>query len=431
MWRLCDLHNHTTPNEKCSDAWNAEAWIESCLDAGLDVAAVTDHDHCNHISEAISAASGTSLVVIPGVEVSTDRGHVLVLAPGDDGTGALTEFVSRAGVRPESQVDFDHVAQLLKEYRTTNEAFNRFLVAVGSHVDIEGSLLGPSALQVERQLQLANQLHALEVCRDEVREEWIRTGVKQRSTPTFALLRGSDTHDNAARRNRATWIYLPDVTVRAFRHAFAVPEASIRFDKPPEPPETWLESVDFSGGHHGGIRFDFCERSNAVIGPPNSGKSLVIDALKFVFGITSGISEVDRVSEARMRTCLPPGTTVDVRVRTGASTQLISRTVGAPAGASPPFKVIIFSQTELTRRGMAPTPAIQLLDLHCESVSDLQRDVAAKAPSTCATARSTGTRHDVRPHTTPHADTIPAPGKTSPRPSRSALIDVARDCGLA
>ena len=77
MWRLCDLHNHTTPNEQCSRAWDPEAFVRSCTEAGLDVVAVTDHDHCNHLPDALNAAGGSDLVVVPGIEVSTDHGHIL------------------------------------------------------------------------------------------------------------------------------------------------------------------------------------------------------------------------------------------------------------------------------------------------------------------------------------------------------------------
>lgn len=70
MWRLCDLHNHTFPNESCTDAWDAEAFVRSCVDVGLDVVAITDHDSLDRYDEIVDAA-GESLVIIPGVELSS------------------------------------------------------------------------------------------------------------------------------------------------------------------------------------------------------------------------------------------------------------------------------------------------------------------------------------------------------------------------
>jgi len=62
-----DLHVHTT----ASDGLLAPCDIVTlALDLGLSVVAITDHDSVSGVEEAISAASGTSLEVVPGVELS-------------------------------------------------------------------------------------------------------------------------------------------------------------------------------------------------------------------------------------------------------------------------------------------------------------------------------------------------------------------------
>lgn len=48
---------------------------------GLDGVAITDHDHLLTPEEAELATTETGLIVIPGVEVSTSAGHLLVLSP--------------------------------------------------------------------------------------------------------------------------------------------------------------------------------------------------------------------------------------------------------------------------------------------------------------------------------------------------------------
>ena len=84
MWRRCDLHNHTPPNEQFPAAkWDAGSYVAACVVAGLDVVAITDHNCINRADAVCEAADGTGLEVVPGVELSTDRGHLLVLSPGD------------------------------------------------------------------------------------------------------------------------------------------------------------------------------------------------------------------------------------------------------------------------------------------------------------------------------------------------------------
>jgi predicted metal-dependent phosphoesterase TrpH len=64
-----DLHTHST----ASDGELAPAELVRCaLERGLAVIALTDHDTTAGIEAAIAAARGTSLEVIPGIELSAD-----------------------------------------------------------------------------------------------------------------------------------------------------------------------------------------------------------------------------------------------------------------------------------------------------------------------------------------------------------------------
>jgi predicted metal-dependent phosphoesterase TrpH len=64
-----DLHAHTT----ASDGLLTPAeLVEYALERQLELLAVTDHDTTNGVAGALARASGTSLEVWPGVELSTD-----------------------------------------------------------------------------------------------------------------------------------------------------------------------------------------------------------------------------------------------------------------------------------------------------------------------------------------------------------------------
>jgi predicted metal-dependent phosphoesterase TrpH len=64
-----DLHLHSTASDGILTPTDL---VRVALDKGLEVIALTDHDTTDGVEEAIEAARGTSLTVIPGVEVSTD-----------------------------------------------------------------------------------------------------------------------------------------------------------------------------------------------------------------------------------------------------------------------------------------------------------------------------------------------------------------------
>ena len=110
-------------------------------------------------------------------------------------------------------------------------------------------------------------------------------------------------------------MYLPEVTTQSLRHALATHEASISYDQQPPPgPEFWIRSLGIEGGLYGGRRIEFSPRANALIGPPSSGKSLVIDAIRYAFDINCEIPDVQESIERRLKRCLPDGTAVVVEV---------------------------------------------------------------------------------------------------------------------
>ena len=64
---MVDLHVHST----CSDGtFTPEELVDYAIQKGLTAFALTDHDTTDGIDEAVRAAAGTGLEVIPGTELS-------------------------------------------------------------------------------------------------------------------------------------------------------------------------------------------------------------------------------------------------------------------------------------------------------------------------------------------------------------------------
>lgn len=72
-----DLHIHTTYSTD-GTASVREA-LEGAVRAGLDVIAITDHDEVRGSLEARAVSNEYGVQVIPGAEVSTSEGHLVVL----------------------------------------------------------------------------------------------------------------------------------------------------------------------------------------------------------------------------------------------------------------------------------------------------------------------------------------------------------------
>ena len=77
---LIDLHAHTTPRSNCSSA-TLEELVDSARKRGLDALCITEHDIRWPEDELEDASRLLQFPLIPGVELSTDVGHVLVFGP--------------------------------------------------------------------------------------------------------------------------------------------------------------------------------------------------------------------------------------------------------------------------------------------------------------------------------------------------------------
>jgi predicted metal-dependent phosphoesterase TrpH/glycosyltransferase involved in cell wall biosynthesis len=77
-WILADLHMHTDHSHDCSIG--VDELVDHAESIGLGAIAVTDHNAFDGALEAVEAAHGRPLVVIPGEEVKTDgQGEVIGL----------------------------------------------------------------------------------------------------------------------------------------------------------------------------------------------------------------------------------------------------------------------------------------------------------------------------------------------------------------
>lgn len=137
-------------------------------------------------------------------------------------------------------------------------------------------------------------------------------------------------------------------------------------------------------GMHAGVVFGFDPRTNALIGPPLSGKSVVLDAIRFAFGSECDITEIAEISAKRLNKAVGVGGSVRISGLAESNPFQLERTLGGAQTPDPPFLPIMFSQTELVRRGMEPRPSMALLDVHCPTAPAMKTEAADLAEQAIA-----------------------------------------------
>jgi histidinol phosphatase-like PHP family hydrolase len=136
-----DLHVHTHQDSDLDPRPDLHAYVAAATAAGIDVLAITDHNHVRFVRDAMAAASGTSFTVIPGVEVSTHDGHLLALF-GPDNVDGLEAFAHAGNLQ-------------LKELSATEFRSTRSMLDLVRRIDRAAT--GGSGLRQARSLTLVRR----------------------------------------------------------------------------------------------------------------------------------------------------------------------------------------------------------------------------------------------------------------------------------
>ena len=90
-----DLHTHTNYSDGTD---SAEELIRHAEKIGLDGIAITDHDTFQGLHEALEIE--TDLIIVPGIEISTCKGHIIAYG--------VTDGEFEMGLTPKETVDLIH-----------------------------------------------------------------------------------------------------------------------------------------------------------------------------------------------------------------------------------------------------------------------------------------------------------------------------------
>lgn len=87
-WFRADLHVHTVLSPCAAVEMTPRNIVRHAQAAGIDIVAITDHNAGDNVAAALRAATGTTVAVLPGMELQTrEEVHLLALF------GKMREFV--------------------------------------------------------------------------------------------------------------------------------------------------------------------------------------------------------------------------------------------------------------------------------------------------------------------------------------------------
>lgn len=306
-----DLHIHSFGEFGSYDVTDhtmtPEAIVDTAIEKNLGIISITDHNEIQNVNAALKHAEGKPLLVIPGIEVSTTQGHLLVYF---ETFKNLRDFFGRLTISEDRKTCNEGIVQCL------DLAAQNGGIGVLAHIEVDSGFektIGRFGPQMEEVLKHSN-LKALEISskrsialytdqdEDDNRKRLIklrREHLELDINNDLPKLMFSDSHTlnrlgvNADGEKKLTRIKVDEANFHSFKVALMSHESRIRLeDLIPEQRPT-IKSIELSGGLLDNVQIPLSTNLTCIIGSRGAGKSTLLEAIRESTGNASKSKVVD------------------------------------------------------------------------------------------------------------------------------------------
>ncbi len=311
QFRRADLHIHSFGEDGSYDVKDAtmtpEGIIDTAIAERLDLIAITDHNQIANVRSALKYAEGKPLLVIPGVELSTPQGHLLVYFETAD---HLQRFFGKLTISDDRKACHNTISQCLR----FAEEFNGF--GICAHVELDSGLekAHPKFDAFKQEVFNCPNLLGLEISNasnstwfshddtDANRRNCIVTRCKALGLEDgidLAKVMSSDAHTlqalgrNASGNRKLTRLKMEALTFASLRIALMDAAARVRLEDliPPSIPK--FIGMKLEGGFLKDQIVRFSPNLTCIIGGRGAGKSTLLESLRAASGNAAESTIID------------------------------------------------------------------------------------------------------------------------------------------
>lgn len=321
-----DLHIHSfgASHDVKDSTMTPEAIVESAVKQNLHVIAITDHNSNKNVDAAVAYAQAKhpgKILVLPGVEVTTAHGHLLVyFAP--DKAKDLAKFLTNLDLKGEMGDENTRTAKSMSD--TIAAAYELGGICVAAHIDRDKTgfdKFAPGFQNWKKDIITSPGLYGLE-CDDPAALTWFserdtgadaaerkkmfaaRSAIPElKARRNLAHFQGSDSHfmkqfEHVGLTKRWSRIKMSELTFDAFRVALVDSTARVRACGSIPRLVPRIRAVAMTGGFLHEEKIHFSDNLNCFIGGRGTGKSTAIRAIAYALGENESFAEFDNCPDS-------------------------------------------------------------------------------------------------------------------------------------
>lgn len=384
------LNEHSKPTKYTDEISYNKAMVEACRENGIEVVAITDHYRVQTSKSLAQACKDAGIHVFPAFEAVTKDGvHILCLFNIDKDFAYLERILGACGIHEDkggSPIGSLDVRELLEKSKDWDAVF------IAAHIDLAGGgLLAKLSGQPRVKAWLSEHLMAVSILGpvDEtssaIRSILKNEDIAHRRERSIAILNAQDVNspEDLSKPGATCMIKMAEVSKEGLRQAFLDSESRIRLNSDPVPEEhAEFVIMKWEGGFLDGVGIHFNENLNVLIGGRGTGKSTIVESIRYVLNIEPIGEEAKKAHEGIIRQVLGSGTKISLLVRTYRPAKreyLVERTIPNPPIVRDetgkvlnlaPLDVIaqceVFGQHEISELAKSPEKRTRLLERFIE-----------------------------------------------------------------
>jgi hypothetical protein len=332
----------------------------------------------NSARSPIDAARDRGIVALPGFEANSAEGvHLLVLFECETDFADVNAAIGACGANPGAPTG------------TTGKPFAEILegtaerggLVVPAHVNVAngGMLTGRAGPPLVKMVQ-DRHLHAIAASPGSAAaadQQAICSGTRPYDRPhPLSVIHADDVNhpDKLSNVGATTWLKGSGIRLESLKLAVRTPATRVAVANPVAAARSLIQQISWTGGFLDGVTIPFAAALTALIGGRGTGKSTVIESIRYVLGIEPFSESARRDHDSIVSGVLRSGTTVRLEVDTispAPRRYTIERSVPNPP---------IVRDSSCTKTDLQPSDVIGMVEIFGQhELADLAHDKASVA----------------------------------------------------